>query len=219
MLGPLIGVGLTHLFGIEAVYAALAALAAVAMVWTLAALPALPVVPRPRYTLADLVRQTTERGFLVPTALLATTTAVLGVAVGFLPLLATRLDLPALAGAAAVAALALASTLVQPLVGRLRDTGRIADRTGTAAGLALAAVALGLIAVAPHWSTLLGAAVLLGVTVGTVTPLAFAHLAAATPEERMGRTMGNAELGRELGDAGGPSWSAPLQRPQPFRWH
>ncbi|WP_335990759.1 MFS transporter [Glycomyces sp. MUSA5-2] len=204
VLGPLIGVGLTHLFGIEAVYVALAVLAAVAAVWTLASLPALPVVPRPRYTLVDLVRQTTERGFLVPTALLATTTAVLGVAVGFLPLLAVRLDLPALTGAAAVAVLALASTAVQPFVGRLRDADRITDRTGTSAGLALAAVALGLIAIAPHWSTLLGSAVLLGVTVGSVTPLAFAHLAAATPEERMGRTMGNAELGRELGDAGGP---------------
>ncbi|MEU5873975.1 MFS transporter [Glycomyces sp. NPDC047369] len=204
VLGPLIGVGLTHLLGIESVYVALAVLAAVAAVWTLASLPALPVVPRPRYTLADLLRQTTERGFLVPTALLATTTAVLGVAVGFLPLLATRLDLPALTGAAAVAVLALASTAVQPFVGRLRDADRIADRTGTSAGLVLAAVALGLIALAPHWSTLLGSAVLLGITVGSVTPLAFAHLAAATPEERMGRTMGNAELGRELGDAGGP---------------
>lgn len=36
------------------------------------------------------------------------------------------------------------------------------------------------------------------------TPVAFAALAAATPEERLGHTMGAAELGRELGDAGGP---------------
>lgn len=39
---------------------------------------------------------------------------------------------------------------------------------------------------------------------GTVTPLAFAHLAASTPDDRLGRTMGNAELGREVGDAGWP---------------
>lgn len=39
---------------------------------------------------------------------------------------------------------------------------------------------------------------------GLITPLGFAALAAATPEERMGQTMGAAELGRELGDAGGP---------------
>ncbi|MEU3016889.1 hypothetical protein ABZ635_05770 [Nocardiopsis sp. NPDC007018] len=44
----------------------------------------------------------------------------------------------------------------------------------------------------------------IGLKVGTVTPLAFAHLAENTPEERLGRTMGNAELGREVGDAGGP---------------
>jgi hypothetical protein len=34
--------------------------------------------------------------------------------------------------------------------------------------------------------------------------LAFASLAGSTPRERMGQTMGAAELGRELGDAGGP---------------
>jgi MFS family permease len=44
----------------------------------------------------------------------------------------------------------------------------------------------------------------IGAGIGTVTPLGFAHLADTTPPERMGRTMGSAELGRELGDAGGP---------------
>ena len=50
------------------------------------------------------------------------------------------------------------------------------------------------------------------------TPFAFAYLAETTPHERMGRTMGTAELGRELGDAGGPLlvgavatvWSLPV---------
>jgi DHA1 family tetracycline resistance protein-like MFS transporter len=37
-----------------------------------------------------------------------------------------------------------------------------------------------------------------------VTPIGFAHLAATTPAERLGQTMGSAEIGRELGDAGGP---------------
>ncbi len=40
--------------------------------------------------------------------------------------------------------------------------------------------------------------------IGIVTPLAFAHLAASTRPDRMGRTMGSAVLGRELGDAAGP---------------
>ncbi|HCB57790.1 MAG TPA: MFS transporter, partial [Arthrobacter bacterium] len=44
----------------------------------------------------------------------------------------------------------------------------------------------------------------IGAGVGLATPLGFAHLADTTPPERMGRTMGSAELGRELGDAGGP---------------
>jgi MFS family permease len=204
VLGPLIGVALTQLFGVQALYLALAGFAGLAAVWVTISLPRLPVVPRPRYTVADLFRQTTERGFLVPTMLLATTTAVLGVAVGFLPLLAARLDLPALVGAGAVAVLALVSTITQPIVGRLHDQRRIATRTGGAAGLALAALALWGLALVPHVVTLVVAAVAIGLMVGTVTPLAFAHLAANAPDERMGRTMGNAELGRELGDAGGP---------------
>lgn len=204
VVGPLIGVALAYSFGIQSLYIALGALAAAGAIWVLLAMPALSVLPRPRYTLVDLFRQTTERSFLVPTLLLATTTAVLGVAVGFLPLLATRLGLHPLAGAAAVAVLALVSTAVQPLVGRLRDAGRLSTRPGTTLALAVAAAATVALALAPSAVTLFTAALAYGVMVGTVTPLAFAHLAAATPDERMGRTMGNAELGRELGDAGGP---------------
>ncbi len=36
------------------------------------------------------------------------------------------------------------------------------------------------------------------------TPLGFAALAASAPPGRLGQTMGAAEVGRELGDAGGP---------------
>lgn len=39
---------------------------------------------------------------------------------------------------------------------------------------------------------------------GLATPLGFAYLAAITPQERLGQTMGAAEVGRELDDAGGP---------------
>ncbi|MER6183464.1 hypothetical protein [Streptomyces sp. NPDC001652] len=48
------------------------------------------------------------------------------------------------------------------------------------------------------------AAALIGAGTGLITPLGFAALASATPPERLGQTMGAAELGRELGDAGGP---------------
>jgi DHA1 family tetracycline resistance protein-like MFS transporter len=48
------------------------------------------------------------------------------------------------------------------------------------------------------------AAVAIGAGTGIVTPLGFAALAAAAPPGRLGQTMGAAEVGRELGDAGGP---------------
>ena len=51
---------------------------------------------------------------------------------------------------------------------------------------------------------LLVAAVLIGVGTGLITPLASLALAAVSPPERLGQTMGSAEIGRELGDAGGP---------------
>ncbi len=37
-----------------------------------------------------------------------------------------------------------------------------------------------------------------------ITPLGCAALAATAPEGRLGQTTGAAEVGRELGDAGGP---------------
>ncbi|HTI32695.1 MAG TPA: MFS transporter [Miltoncostaea sp.] len=204
VLGPVIGVALAHFVGLRAVYVALAVPAAVAAIWSARVLPRLPVAPRARFTVADLVRQTRERGFLIPTIVLATSTGILGVAVGFIPLLATRHDLHPVAGAAAVALLALTSAASQPVIGRLRDEGRVNTATGSGAGLLLSAAALLLLAVTPGTAALFVAAAAIGLTIGIVTPLAFAHLAAVTPDERMGRTMGNAELGRELGDAGGP---------------
>lgn len=204
VLGPVLGILLVQGVSLQALYVVLAVLAAGAALWVALSMPALPVQPRRRTTVVDLVRQTTDRAFLVPTALLATTTGVLGVAVGFVPLLAVRLDLPAVVGAVAIAAIAVVSSALQPLTGRLRDQGRLATRGGSTAGLLVAAAGLAVLAAVPGAVTLFVAAVAIGVMLGTVTPLAFAHLAASTPDDRMGRTMGNAELGREVGDAGGP---------------
>ncbi len=204
VLGPVLGIVLVEGIGLRALYVALTVLAIVAATWVAVAMPVLPVHARRRTTLADLVRQTTDRSFLVPTLLLATTTGVLGVVVGFLPLVAVRLDLPALVGAVAIAVVALVSTVLQPLTGRLRDQGRLDARAGCTGGLLLAAAGLAVLAALPGPVTLFVAAAAVGGMLGTVTPLAFAHLAASTPDDRMGRTMGNAELGREVGDAGGP---------------
>jgi MFS family permease len=58
--------------------------------------------------------------------------------------------------------------------------------------------------VIPGIAGLAVAAVLMGTGVGLITPVGFAQLAATTPSERLGQTLGAAEVGRELGDAGGP---------------
>ncbi|MGN8027425.1 MFS transporter [Microbacterium sp. 22242] len=203
-LGPLIGAGLILLDGFRGLFLALTLLALVTAVLVAVFVPALPVLPRRRYTLRDLVVQTVEPGFLIPTLVLAAGTGALGVSVGFLPLLGRTLGLGTAGSMAAVTVLALASTLTQPVAGRLRDAGRIRTRSGSTAGLLGIAVGIAALALFPSPIVLYAAALLVGVGIGIATPLAFAHLADSTPHERMGRTMGNAELGRELGDAGGP---------------
>jgi MFS transporter, DHA1 family, tetracycline resistance protein len=82
--------------------------------------------------------------------------------------------------------------------------GRIRDGVGMAAGLLLAATGVATAALLPGLAGLLAAAVAIGAGTALITPIGFAHLAAATPAERLGQTLGSAEIGRELGDAGGP---------------
>ena len=204
IIGPPLGAGLILAGGFPLLFGALAALAAVTAVWVLVSVPHLAPLPRKRYTVMDLARQVGERRFLVPTLVLAAATGALGAAVGFLPALATRHGMDAFAGTAAVSVLALGSVLTQPWIGRLRDRNGITDNRGTTTGLLLIAAGIGLVAAAPGVVTIFVAAACVGTGIGAVTPLGFAHLADTTPPERMGRTMGSAELGRELGDAGGP---------------
>ncbi|SDT51300.1 Predicted arabinose efflux permease, MFS family [Pseudarthrobacter equi] len=204
IIGPLLGAGLILAGGFALLFGALAVLAAATAVWVLAAVPHLEPLPRQPYTVMDLARQVGERRFWVPTLVLAASTGALGAAIGFLPALATRHGMDAFAGTAAVSVLALGSVLTQPWMGRLRDQGRVTDNRGTTAGLLLIAAGVALLAAAPAAVTIFVAAAAIGVGIGAATPLGFAHLADSTPPERMGRTMGSAELGRELGDAGGP---------------
>lgn len=209
-LGPLLGAAALYLGGFAALFGVLALLGVGVAVWVAVAMPRLEPLPRPRYTLADLARQLGERSFLGPTIVLAAATGSLGAAVGFLPALAAHIGLPTAAAVAAVTVLALASSLIQPRIGRLRDAGRLTDRSGILAGLGAIVLGAAAAALVPSAPVELGAvvvylaALLIGAGIGTATPLAFAHLADATPAERMGRTMGSAELGREAGDAGGP---------------
>lgn len=152
----------------------------------------------------DLARRLTSRGFLTPVACLAGATAALAAGVGFLPVRGAAAGLGPVATGAAVSLLAVTSAVVQPLAGRARDAGRISDTGGMAAGLLLAAAGLACAALLPGLTGLLPAALLAGSGIGAVTPLGFAALAASAPAGRLGQTMGAAEVGRELGDAGGP---------------
>ncbi|MGJ3190237.1 MFS transporter [Paenarthrobacter sp. FR1] len=203
-IGPLLGAvaiisgGFTLLFGI------LAALGLIVAVWAMVSVPRLHPLPRPRYTIVDVWRQSTESSFLGPTLVLAAATGALGAAVGFLPALAAREGLDTAGSVAVVTALAITSSLIQPLIGRLRDRGVLADKPGMVAGLLAVAAGTLTAGLLPGAAWIYLAAVLIGAGIGVATPLAFAHLADSTPAERLGRTMGSAELGRELGDAGGP---------------
>jgi MFS family permease len=95
------------------------------------------------------------------------------------------------------------AAVLQPYSGRRIDAGRVNPST---ASLSLAACAAGFV-IAAAFTSIAGlaiAAVLIGAGVAVATPLGFTLVARSAPAERMGRTMGAAEVGRELGDAGGP---------------
>ncbi|WP_020658640.1 MFS transporter [Amycolatopsis benzoatilytica] len=203
-LGPLLGGVLITVGGFSLLFGTLAVLAFAVAAWAALVVPAPEALPRARQTVVDLARRIAEPGFLRPTAVLAGTTAALAVGTGFLPVAGSASGLGTLATGAAVSVLALCSALVQPWAGRLRDAGRVSDGPGMAGGLLLAAAGLGLAALVPGLAGILVAAVAIGAGVGLATPLGFAHLAESAPTERLGQTMGAAEVGRELGDAGGP---------------
>jgi MFS family permease len=202
-LGPLLGGVLIAAGGYNLLFATLAVLGVAVAGWALLTVPEVPPLPRTRQTIADLARRLTSPGFVRPTLALAAATAALSVGVGFLPVVGAGRGLGPLATGAIVSLLAAAAALVQPRAGRARDDGRIGDRTGLATGLVLTAVGSGAVVI-PGVAGLVTAAVLIGIGVGLITPIGFAHLAATTPTERLGQTMGSAEVGRELGDAGGP---------------
>lgn len=202
-LGPLLGGLIVWAGGLRLLFAVLAALGAVVAMWAWLAVPAAAPLPKQRQTVVDLARRLADPVFLGPTAALAAATAALAAGVGFLPVSGTAAGLGTIGTGAAVSALAAVAAFVQPSAGRALDAGRLSTRTGLTSGLALTAAGLGC-AMLPGVAGLLAAAMLIGAGTGLITPLAFASLATNTPEERLGQTMGAAELGRELGDAAGP---------------
>lgn len=189
--------------GLRLLFVVLAVLGAAVAAWAALAVPALPPLPKTRQTVLDLARRLADPAFLGPTGALAAATAALSVGVDFLPVSGRAAGLGTVATGAAVSVLAACAALVQPRAGRALDDGRLTTRTGITAGLLTAAVGFAC-AMFPGPVGVLTSAALIGIGTGLITPLGFAALAASTPTERLGQTMGAAELGRELGDAGGP---------------
>ncbi|MEU5046692.1 MFS transporter [Streptomyces griseorubiginosus] len=202
-LGPLLGGVLVWAGGLRLLFAVLAVLGAAVAVWAAVAVPVVPPLPKARQTVLDLARRLADPVFLAPTAALAGATAALSVGVGFLPVSGRAAGLGTVATGAAVSVLAACAAVVQPRAGRALDEGRLTARSGLLAGLLVTAAGLAC-AMLPGLTGVLCAAALIGAGTGLITPLGFATLASSTPPERLGRTMGSAELGRELGDAGGP---------------
>jgi MFS family permease len=202
-LGPLLGGVLVWISGLRLLFVVMAVGSLVVAVWAAVAVPPVPPLPRARQTVVDLARRLSDPGFFKPTAALAGATAALSVGVGFLPVTGAAAGLGAVATGAGVAVLAATGALVQPRAGRALDDGRITVGGGLTAGLLLAAGGLAC-ATLGGLSGVLLAAVIIGTGTGLIAPLGFAALAAATPQARLGQAMGTAELGRELGDAGGP---------------
>jgi MFS family permease len=202
-LGPVLGGVLIAAGGFSLLFLTLAVLGAAVAGWALVVVPGVAPLPRTRQTVADLGRRLSSPGFLRPTLALAAATAALSVAVGFLPVLGAGIGLGPLATGAIVSVLAATTALVQPRIGKARDDGRIGDRVGLAGGLVITAAGCAAVLL-PGILGLVAAALLIGLGVGVITPIGFAHLASVAPADRLGQTMGSAEVGRELGDAGGP---------------
>jgi MFS family permease len=203
LLGPIAGGALVLAGGYTLLFTVLAVLAAATAVIVAVAVPDLKPTGRQRSTVAALVGQVRRPEFWRPVLVLAAGTAALSTGVGFLPVLGARHHLGPLATGALVSLLAATAAVVQPWAGRRHDAGRLPT---DATSLALAAAAAGfLVAVAfPGAAGIAAAALLIGIGVAVATPVGFANLAAGAPPDRLGRTMGAGEVGRELGDAGGP---------------
>ena len=203
-LGPVLGAVLISTGGYPALFIALTVLALAVTGWAALAVPTLPPLPRRRQTVLDLARRLGSADFLHPTVTLASATAALAVGVGFFPVLAIDAGLSPIVTGAAVSLLSVTAIVVQPWAGRALDADRLSEGFGMTAGIALAAAGLLTAALLPVPVGVVAAAVMVGAGTAVATPLAFAHLAGTAPPERLGQTMGAAEIGRELGDAGGP---------------
>jgi MFS transporter, DHA1 family, tetracycline resistance protein len=203
LAGPLAGGALVAVGGYDLLFASLAVLAGGAGALAARTLPQIPPTPRQRSTIIGLTRRLTHPSFLAPVTLLALGTAALSAGVGYLPVLGARHHLTALQTGALVSLLAATTAVLQPWAGRAHDRAALPTNAGPVA-LLLAATGFIIAVVIPDVLGIAIAAILIGAGVAISTPIGFAKLAAAAPPGRTGQTMGAGEVGRELGDAGGP---------------
>jgi DHA1 family tetracycline resistance protein-like MFS transporter len=203
LAGPLVGGALIAVGGYTLLFAVLAALAALVAVIAAHGVPRIAPTRRPRSTVIELARQVTHPRFVQPVLLLAAGTAALSAGVGYLPVLGARHHLGPIATGALVSLLAGTAALIQPWAGRAHDRSRLPASAGSVA-LVVAAAGFIVAVTSPNAGGIAAAAVLIGAGIAVSTPLGFAGLAATAPPGRLGQTMGAGEVGRELGDAGGP---------------
>ena len=203
LAGPLAGGALVAAGGYTLLFVVLAGLAATVAALAAWTLPTIAPTARPRSTIAALARQITQPRFVQPVLILAVGTAALSAGVGYLPVLGARHHLGPVATGGLVSLLAATAALLQPWAGRVHDRSTLPDTTGAAA-LLIAAGGFLVAAIAPGPIGIGAAAILIGAGIAVSTPYGFAGLAAAAPPGRLGQTLGAGEVGRELGDAGGP---------------
>jgi len=203
LLGPIVGGALVVAGSYRLLFAVLGVVGLLAAIAVACMMPDVRSARGPRAGVGALVRHLTQPAFVQPTLLLAGGTAALAAGVGFLPVLGLRQHLSPLATGSLVSLLAATAAVVQPWAGRRLDQARLHAATGAAALVACAG-GFALLLVLPTPAGMAVAAVTIGAGVAVVTPLGFARLAAGAPPGRIGQTMGAGEVGRELGDAGGP---------------
>ena len=204
LLGPVAGGALVLVGGYRLLFAVLGAVALLGALVVARLVPDMAPARRARSGLAQLVRRLTRPSFLQPVLLLGASTAALSAGVGFLPVLGYRHHLSPVETGAIVSLLAATAALLQPWAGRRLDRRRV-HPAFAAAGLLVSAGGFALVVGLTSPLAMALAAVAIGAGVAAVTPLGFARLAASAPADRLGQTMGAGEVGRELGDAGGPA--------------
>jgi len=203
--GPVAGALVATVGGVGLLQLVLAVLGFTVAIWVLWRCPRIDALPRRRPTALDVLRESTRPDFLGPVLLLAAAAGGLVAGIGFLPAQAARLHAGVLGAAAVASVLALALVVVQPLVGRWIDQGRLRGRWFAPAALLLCAAGLFIAALAPTIPWVIAGACVLGLGVAGATPSGYATLAALAAPEHLGRTMGTAEMGREIGDAAAPA--------------